>query len=204
MSGFQALSVFPELPPGLPPGAPEQGRWTYEDYCLLPDDGKRYEVIRGVLYMSPAPRTRHQRAISALFGALYNFVTTRQLGEALTSPIDVLLTGLASPVQPDLLFVCRERSHIIEEKFIRGAPDLVMEVLSPTNRAHDREIKFEVYAEAGVREYWIVDLETRSIEVYWLDGRAFRLHGRFGPETIATSRVLDGLEVNVASACPVV
>jgi Uma2 family endonuclease len=198
----EAPQVLPELPAGLSDGFPAQGSWTYEDYCRIPDDGKRYEVIRGVLYVSPAPRTRHQRVIANLFNALFNFVTARQLGEVLTSPIDVLLPGLASPVQPDILFVSRERARIVEEKYLADAPDLVVEVLSPSNPRHDRKTKFEVYAEAGVREYWIVDPDERSIEVHSLEGRAWRLDGRHGPEAAARSRVLAGFEVAVAKVCP--
>jgi Uma2 family endonuclease len=198
----EAPQVLPELPAGLSDGFPAQGSWTYEDYCRIPDDGNRYEVIRGVLYVSPAPRSRHQRVIAHLLAAIYNFVTARQLGEVLTSPIDVLLPGLASPVQPDILFLSRDRARIVEERYLSDAPDLVVEVLSPSNPGHDRKTKFEVYAEAGVREYWIVDPDLRSIEVHVLDGRAYRLDGRHGAESTARSKVLDGFEVAVAKACP--
>jgi Uma2 family endonuclease len=198
----EAPQVLPELPAGLSDGFPAQGNWTYEDYCRIPDDGQRYEVIRGVLYVSPAPRTRHQRVIAYLLTALNNFVTARQLGEVLTSPIDVLLPGLASVVQPDILFVSRDRAGIVEEKYLRGAPDLVVEVLSPSNPGHDRKTKLEVYAEAGVREYWIVDPDARSIDVHVLESRAYRLDGRYGTEAAARSRVLDGFEVGVARVCP--
>ncbi len=197
MSQTVALPPLPELPAGMP----AQGQWTYEDYCRLPEDGKRYEVIRGVLYMSPSPRTRHQMSAGAIHAELRRFVRRRKLGVALVGPVDVILPGLATPLVPDVLLVVHERASIVQEKYVYGPPDLIVEVLSPSNPKHDRKTKFEVYAEAGVREYWIVDLNAHTIEVYTLAGKSYKLHGRFGRGQMATSLVLAGFETAVDEAC---
>ena len=197
MSRTMAPPPLPKLPAGMPP----QGQWTYEDYCRIPGDGKRYEVIRGVLYVCPAPRTRHQYASGTLHVRLRNFVETRKLGLVFYSPVDVILPGLATPVQPDLLFVCHERLNIIGEKNILGAPDLLIDTLSPSNPSHDRITKFAVYAEAGVKEYWIVDLKAQTIEIFTLDGGEYRLQGRFGRGSTAPSRLLEGFAVLVDEVC---
>lgn len=151
--------------------------------------------------MSPAPRTRHQGALSYLHWKLNNHVRPRKLGRVYSAPIDVILPRLASPVQPDVLLVDRKRVSIVKEKFIRGAPDLVMEILSPTNPSHDRKRKFKLYAEAGVREYWIVDLKARTIEVFVLAGQRFQLHGRFKDGDAATSKFLADFQVPVTEVC---
>ena len=198
MSRPEAPPLLPELPPGMP----AQGRWTYEDYCRIPDDGRRYEVIQGVLYVSPAPRTRHQLVISHLANALYNHVHAAGLGDVVTSPIDVILPGIATPVQPDILFVERSRAHVMQEKYLWGAPDLIVEVLSPNNPAHDKKRKLTAYQAAGVREYWIVDPDARTIEVRVLRDGAYALVGAFGVEDAVTSIVLPGLKVTVGRVCP--
>ena len=182
---------------------PAQGQWTYEDYARLPDDGWRYEVIRGELYMSPAPRPLHQDVITLFSFFLVDYLRRRSLGKAYVSPIDVNLPGqLGDPVQPDLLFIRNERLHIIGETFIDGAPDLVMEVLSPSNAAHDRSLKYELYAEAGVPEYWIIDPHQRTVEVFVLRGGDYDLLGLFGEGDIARSEVVDGFAVDLDEIFP--
>ncbi len=181
---------------------PPQGQWTYEDYKRLPDDGWRYEVIEGELHMAPAPRPRHQRVIFALSGLLWDYLRRNPLGQAFVAPIDVLLPGLASPVQPDILFIAGERLDIVKEEFIEGPPDLIIEVLSPSNWLDDRRTKFRLYARAGVREYWIVDLEQRTIEVFARRGHSFALLNRYEPGDTVRSEVLPGFEVAVSEVCP--
>jgi len=176
---------------------PPQGQWTYGDYKRLPQDGWRYEVIEGELHMAPAPRPRHQRVVFALSGLLWDHLRHNPLGQAFAAPIDVLLPGLASPVQPDVLFIANERLDTVKEEFIEGPPDLVIEVLSPSNWLDDRRIKFHLYARAGVREYWIVDLERRMIEVFALRGHSFALLDRYEAGETARSQVLPDFEVVV-------
>jgi Uma2 family endonuclease len=174
---------------------PAQGDWTYEDYCRLPDDGWRYEVLRGVLHMAPAPSWGHQQAVWNFGFLLKLFVRNRNLGEVSGAPSDILLPGgLATPVQPDFFFIARERRGIIHDSHVEGAPDLVLEVLSPSNWLTDRREKFEIYAEAGVREYWIADPKARTIEVFILRGGAYELLGSFGPGERTRSEVLPGFE----------
>jgi Uma2 family endonuclease len=181
---------------------PPQGEWTFADYARLPDNGMRYEVIQGDLHMNPAPRPRHQRIVLDLSVILHQFVGSRDLGEVYVAPIDVILPDLASPVQPDVLFVAADRLDIIKDEFVEGAPDLIVEVLSPGNPLYDRRTKFQLYARAGVREYWIVDPETRTIDVFVLRGRAYAPLGSFGPGEQARSEVLSDLTVRVSEVCP--
>lgn len=180
---------------------PPQGSWTYDDYVLLPDNGMRYEVLEGDLYMTPAPSSRHQRAVAKLHGRLWEHLQRQPLGEAFLSPIDVILANLASPVQPDLLFIATDRLDIVTETTIEGAPDLVVEVLSPGSSLHDRRTKFRLYAQAGVREYWLIDPHERVIEIYVLRGQAYAPLGTFGPDDSTRSEVLSELSVRVGEIC---
>ena len=182
---------------------PPRDRWTYEDYKRLPDDGWRYEVIEGELVMTPAPRTQHQVVSANLEFAMMNLARSKRLGQVLHAPIDVRLGDLANPVQPDILFICQERLDIIQKDWIEGAPDLIVEILSPGNWIDDRRTKYRVYALAGVREYWIIDPDKRQIEIFALRGSDYELMGRFGPGERATSEVLAGFEIGVDEVCPV-
>jgi Uma2 family endonuclease len=181
---------------------PPEGHWTYEDYKRLPNDNWRYEVIEGELCMSPAPRTKHQLASIRLAAALLNFA--QGVGQVLTAPIDVRPDELASPVQPDILFIRRERLDIIKEEWIEGAPDLIVEILLPSNWLDDRRAKYQVYEKSGVREYWIVEPDRRQIEVFTLrmPGGDYELIGRFGPGEQVQSRVIAGFEIGVDEVCP--
>ena|SRR5688572_11120383 len=181
---------------------PPQGEWTYEDYTRLPDNGMCYEVIQGELYMSPAPTPKHQSIIAALYGYLWDYLKNQPIGKVFFAPIDVKLPDLATPVQPDLLFIAQERLSIVKEKFIEGVPDLIMEVISPTNPEHDRKTKFGAYALAGVREYWIVDPEARTIEINVLRGQAYAPLGSFGADEQTRSEVLPDFSVRLSDVCP--
>jgi len=138
-------------------------RFNYDDYLQLPED-KRYEILDGELFVVPAPNTRHQRISKRLEIALIRQVEENGLGEVLDAPYDVLLSE-ENVVQPDIMFVRKERYAIIGELNIHGAPDLVIEILSPGTRTKDLEIKRKTYAGRGVQEYWIVDPEDATIEV---------------------------------------
>ena len=176
---------------------PQQGDWTYEDYARLPDNGFRYEVIRGELHMSPSPTPKHQNAVSRLSMRMYQFVEEHKLGELFVSPIDVIIENLATPVQPDLLFIRQDNLDIIKEKYIEGVPDLIVEVLSPSTARYDRQQKFNLYVEAGVTEYWLIDPVARLVDVYVLRGAAYAHLGQFGSEDTVHSEVLDGFTVAV-------
>ena len=140
-------------------------RWSYAEFTGLPQDGNRYEIIAGELCMTPAPRTAHQELVTRLTVLLANFVRENDLGEVLVGPVD-LLFGEGDYLESDLVFIRRERSGIISERGIEGAPDLVIEVTSPATAGRDRGIKRERYAWFGVPEYWIIDPDLRQVEVY--------------------------------------
>ncbi len=139
---------------------------TWEDVLRMPDDGNRYEFIGGRLYMTPAPVTRHQRVVMRLCSALSRILVDSGRGEAFCTPLMVEFPGTGDRVQPDLLFISHERRAIIGEKQVTGAPDLVIEVLSPSTARRDRGVKLDLYARHGVRQYWIVDPDEDSVDVW--------------------------------------
>jgi Uma2 family endonuclease len=166
---------------------------TYDDLRAMPEDGHRYELIYGEIVMSPSPRTKHQRALRQLMERLERFVTANQLGEVFFAPLDVKFS-MHSVVQPDLFFVRRERVEIVTDDYVDGAPDLIVEVLSPSNRMQDLVRKAALYADHGVAEYWIVDPESEKIGVnVWRDGQYVAASTEDG---IARSVVLPGLELS--------
>jgi Uma2 family endonuclease len=200
----------PAYPLAFPAGRdgqawPAQGAWRYDDYRRLPDDGRRYEVIRGHLYVSAAPSVEHQRAVQRLNRKLDSYVLDNDLGEVLTSPLDVLLPReIASPVQPDIVFFRRENEAPAGALNYRGVPDLIVEVLSPGTRRLDIQIKLPACREAGVPEVWHADPQTQEITVYVLSDDRSRYvelcRGRVGEAVF--SRVLPGLELEVGKIFP--
>jgi Uma2 family endonuclease len=140
-------------------------KFTYEDYLLFPEDGKRHELIDGDYFMSPAPRTKHQRISSTLHRMISGFVYERKLGHLFAAPTDVVLSDI-SVVQPDMLFISTARAAIITDKNIQGAPDLVVEILSESSRKTDEITKRKLYEMYGVCEYWIIDPELSTVKVY--------------------------------------
>lgn len=204
MPRLREVATLPyTVQPVVQPEWPPQGQWTYDDYARLPNDGWKYEVMRGELYMSPAPSPRHQRAVLRLSTEMGQFVEQRQLGEVFISPIDVILPrGLGTPVQPDILFIRQENLGIIGETTIDGVPELVVEILSPSNWVDDRRTKFAVYAEAGIGEYWIIDPRTATVEVYQLRGEQYELLESYSTGDTISSVVLDGFTVPVDRIIP--
>ena len=148
-------------------------RFTYSDYLLLPED-KRYEILDGDLCMVPAPTTRHQRVGLNLKLALHKYVTDKDLGVILDAPCDVVLSP-ENVVQPDILFVGKDRNAVIGDANLQGAPDIAIEILSESTRRKDIEVKRKVYAAFGVPEYWIVDPDTVTV-LSW-QGKDFILAG---------------------------
>jgi Uma2 family endonuclease len=127
--------------------------WTYELWEQLPHDEYRYEIIDGVLYMSTAPSPEHQRTNSRIYRALFDQIDRRGLGETFYAPIGLVIPG-ATPVQPDLVVVLAESADIVSAKRIEGIPALVVEILSPSTVEYDLVTKRDIYAGAGVLEYW--------------------------------------------------
>ena len=176
-------------------------RFNYRDYCLLPEE-KRYELIDGELYMAPAPGMRHQTISRDLAFLLWPFVRDNRLGQVYFAPVDVILSD-EDVLQPDLLFVARDREGIISERGCEGPPDLVVEVLSPSTQERDRELKRKVYAKDGVREYWLVDPEARRIQVMELEADDFITRGVYEGSDEIVSQLIPGLELPVARVFPV-
>ena len=170
--------------------------FTYDEYLRLPDDGKRWEIIRGELLMTPAPIVLHQRISRNLGWVFVAHVEDRGIGEVLYAPTDVVLSH-TNVVEPDILYVSTERSHIITEKNIQGAPDLIVEILSPSTEARDRTDKRGLYAEYGVREYWIVDPEERIVEVLVLEEDEYRLYVRYEEKDVLLSPMFPDLEIEL-------
>ncbi len=183
--------------------SPVQGQWTYDDYARLPEDGMRYEVIRGDLFMSPAPRPLHQVVITLTSYFLVEFLKVSRLGKSFVSPIDVILPQqLGDPVQPDIVFTSNERLNIVGELNIQRAPDLVIEVLSPFSPEYDRSVKYEIYAESGVPEYWIIDPHERTVEVFALRGGGYLQLGRYSKGDTARSELLAGFTAAIDEIIP--
>ena len=193
--------VIPRSLPHLPAREqawPAQGEWTYEDYKRLPDDGRRYEIIEGVLYVTAAPNFDHQYTVTRLLVHLDSLVTKHRLGVVLVAPFEVHLPDVARPVQPDVLFIPSEQAPRPGAADFTGAPDLIVGVLSQSTARTDRLVKFGAYERAGVREYWLVEPRTRSVEVYSLseDG-TYDLTGQYTPGETITSTVLSDLALPV-------
>lgn len=140
---------------------------SYREYQYFPDDGYRHEIIDGDHYMSPAPSTKHQTVSRHLHFQLYSQLELTGRGKVFYAPTDVELTE-HDIVQPDLIVILEENKQIIKPKRIRGIPDCCIEIVSESNPQHDRVLKLEMYQRAGVPEYWIVDPEEETIEVYLL------------------------------------
>ena len=155
----------------------EAVKFTYEDYLLMGEE-KRYEIIDGRRYMVPAPTPYHQWISARLEQALRAFVETHDLGVVFDAPCDVVLSP-TDIVQPDILFIAREHRGIITDRNIWGAPDLVVEILSPSTAAKDRDLRRKLYATYGVQEFWVVSPEAQTVEVLELVGGAYQRAGLY-------------------------
>jgi Uma2 family endonuclease len=171
---------------------------TYEDYCALPDDGRRHEIIEGELHVTPSPSRAHQQVAASVLVALKPFVTARGLGDVFIAPFDVILEE-TSVVVPDLLFVAAARSGIVTDRGIRGAPDLIVEILSPGTARRDRIEKAQLYARHGVPHYWLVDPEMRILEVYELGEGQYRRVASLAGDDAFSPAVFPGLSIPLAS-----
>ena len=173
-------------------------KFTYKDYKSLPEsETKRYELIEGELIMVPSPNEYHQRISGRLEFILRAFVEGKNLGRVYDAPFDVVFSK-EDVVQPDILFISKARSKIITEEEIRGGPDLVIEILSPATAERDRTYKKTLYARHGVREYWIVDLEEKTIEVMTLGKAGFESSGTYGKMGSLKSSIFPNLAINLS------
>ncbi len=171
-------------------------QFTYEDLLEFPDDGKHYEIIDGELFMSPSPLTWHQRASVNLAFIISKYIREHQLGELFFAPLDVLLSE-SNVVEPDLLFILNENSHIITKENIKGVPDFLIEILSPSNRRYDVKKKRALYERYGVKEYWLVDPDLENIQKFILKEGNYVDCGTFEENTTITCDVIQGLSFEV-------
>ncbi len=175
-------------------------KFTYDDLISFPDDGRRHEIIDGEHYVTPSPTTKHQRVAMRLSAAISRHLEHHPAGELFAAPFDVVFSDI-DVVEPDLLYISRERAGVLTEKHVRGAPDLVVEILSPGTRKTDEAIKRKLYERFDVQEYWIVDPELDAIKIYRrLDGafvRASELAADAG-DTLTTP-LLPGFSVALAA-----
>ncbi len=175
---------------------PREVRYTADYIWQAPDDGNRYEVIDGELYVNPPPSWEHQNTASELLMRVRHHVRARQLGHVVTAPVGVVLDAGAG-VQPDLVYVSNEHADIITERGVEGTPDLVVEILSPSTRRNDLGVKMERYAGAGVPHYWIADPRTHTLEARELAGGAYEVTGIYGPGDIFRPSLFPGLEIPI-------
>jgi Uma2 family endonuclease len=172
-------------------------RLTYDDFLLFPDDGKRHELIDGEHYVTPSPNIRHQTILGNLYFLMRAWLEQHPVGRVFMAPLDVVFTQF-DVVEPDLLFVSKDRAaDILTVKHVTGAPDIVVEIGSPSTRKRDETIKRRLYERSGVSEYWVVDPELDVVRVYRTrDGKFERpVELRAAASDVLTSRHLEGLEM---------
>ena len=178
--------------------------WTYEEFMALPEGGPvRYEIIDGDLCMTPSPVSRHQKISGNLFGIVWNFLRTNPLGEIFAAPYDVVFSQEPPQVvEPDLVFVAAKHVSLITEKNLQGVPDLLVEILSPTTATIDRRVKHSLYERVGVPEYWIVDPERNTVQVFRLSGERYGSELEFGLGDRLETPLLPGLSIPLSEVFP--
>ena len=170
-------------------------RYTYEDYAKTPDD-VRYQLIDGELILSPSPTFYHQDISAAMFVELYQWAVSSRAGKVVCAPMDVYFTE-TDTVQPDILFISAERMHVVEDRYVHGAPDLVVEILSPSMSGLDLGAKMELYALHGVPHYWIVDPDTRTTRTLRLEAGDYAKVASFTENDVLTSDAFPGLRIDL-------
>ena len=177
----------------VPPGV----KLTYDDFAHFPEDGKRHELIDGEHYVTPSPNRTHQRIVTTLVGLLWGHLERSPIGEVYVAPFDVLFSDF-DVLEPDLLYISQARlAQVLTEKHVQGAPDLVVEVGSPSTRRRDEKLKYQVYERFGVFEYWVVDPDLDVVKVHCLvDGRYVKASElSLENSDVLTTPLLPGLEI---------
>ena len=187
--------VLPTDAPAVP--GPPQGHWTYANWEELPDDGNRYEIIDGVLYMTTAPSSFHQWIVNRLERHITIPAEDQGLAFGFPAPVGVIMPG-CDPVQPDFVVVLTSRKSIFRQRRIRGVPDLVVEILSRGTKTYDQQVKLDAYARAGVPEYAIIDPSARTLSHFRLEapGRYASPHV-YGEAEVASFDCLPTISVPV-------
>jgi Uma2 family endonuclease len=172
-------------------------KWTYEDLLLLPEDGLRHEIIDGEHYVNASPILRHQRVSYRLVLAIGIYLEQHPLGELFFAPLDIVFSQ-HDVVEPDLMFISNERREIMTVKNIQGAPDLLVEILSQSNKRYDEVTKHGLYERTGVGEYWIVDPARNAVRVFRRNvaGRYERVAELSATDTL-TSPLFPTLEIRL-------
>ena len=173
-------------------------KYTYEDYLNMPE-GERYELLDGELILVASPNMAHQGNQARLGSRMFIFSEDNDLGRVFFSSTDVVLSDDSGTdvVQPDILFISKEREDIITDANVQGAPDLVVEILSPSTSRRDWKYKRELYARYGVKEYWIIDPANRIVTVMLLKEGVLEIGGAFVEGDTLVSAALEGFEVGV-------
>lgn len=172
-------------------------KFTYADYLVYPSNGNQLQLIEGEFYMTPAPNIFHQDIAGNLYAPLRQFVLEHHLGKVYEAPTDVVLSD-TNTVQPDILFIRKQRVHVLRKNYVKGAPDLVVEILSERTKKMDMSAKRKLYAKYGVIEYWIVDPDKKTVEVLSLGSKGYQSSGIYRIGQTLTSSVLPGLKISVA------
>ncbi len=175
--------------------SPGKSFYTYDDYLAI-NDGNRYEIIEGELVLTPSPGFIHQYIVAKIETIIRSFVEQNSIGTTLIAPFDVVLSE-SVVLQPDVLFISRERYHLITAVCLNGGPDLVVEVISSSSGRHDRIKKSRLYRKHGVKEYWLVDPEAKTVEVLTADHRGWYQAGAYDEEDTLLSPLLSGLQVKL-------
>ena len=175
---------------------PTQGDWTYNEYITLPDDGQRYEIVDGVLLLTPSSTGPHQDTIGEVFFHLQSHIKLARLGSVIQAPFVVELSA-KDVFQPDIFVVMNAHLDRIQEGKLIGAPDLVVEVSTSGTIAFDRLSRYDTYEYSVVLEYWILNLVRRTVEVFVLEGDEYHSLGIFHGEQKVPSRLISWLSVRV-------
>ena len=173
---------------------------TYDDFLLFPDDGKRHEIVDGEHYVTPSPNTRHQQILLNIVLLIGRWLDTHPIGRIFFAPYDIVLSDF-DVVEPDLVYLSTERAAaILTPKHVRGAPELVVEIVSPRTRQRDETIKRRLYERSGVLEYWVVDPAIDVVRLYRREGERFGRAMELAREAeeVLTTALLPGLELPLA------
>jgi Uma2 family endonuclease len=177
------------------PVVADKKKYTYEDYLKTPED-QRYELIEGELFMTPSPIPKHQKISRDIEFEILKFVRMNDLGEVFDAPCDVYLNA-ENVIQPDILFISKDRLDIIGEKNIQGAPDIVIEIISESSAYRDMVQKKKLYTKFGVKEYWIVIPDEGLIEMYILKDNTCQLYKTYTKDDALESPYLKGLKIEL-------
>ncbi|MEX2303628.1 MAG: Uma2 family endonuclease [Bryobacterales bacterium] len=170
---------------------------TWDDLKDLPEDAGRTEIVDGDLVVSPTPSDRHQEISTALASKLYPFVRRHNRGKFYGAPVHVVLAEHVN-FEPDLCFLATGNLHRLQSPVIAGPPDLVIEIISESNRTHDTVVKFQNYERYGVAEYWLVDQREQYISVWSLEQGRYVSLGAFAAGRKLQTHVLSGLDLDPA------